>query len=49
METLIELWQYARERKKLWLYPIMLLFVILGGLMLFAKGSMLAPFIYTLF
>lgn len=36
-------------RKKLWLLPIIMVMVMLGALLVFAQGSVLAPFIYTLF
>jgi hypothetical protein len=44
-----ELWEFLRERKRWWLAPILIFLVLLGGLLLFAKGSALAPFIYSLF
>jgi hypothetical protein len=44
-----ELWRYMRVRKKYWLIPVMLVMFLLGGLVLLAKGSAIAPFIYTLF
>jgi Family of unknown function (DUF5989) len=44
-----ELWRYMRIRKKYWLIPIFLVMVILGGLIVLAQGSAVAPFIYTLF
>jgi hypothetical protein len=49
MAFLKELWAFLRERKKVWLLPIILLLVVLGGLLIAAQGSVLAPFIYTLF
>lgn len=49
MEFLKELWRFLSKRKKLWLLPIVVLSVLLGALLIFAKGSILAPFIYTLF
>lgn len=49
MEFLSELWAFLRVRKKLWLAPIIMVMVILGGLLIFAQGSVMAPFIYTLF
>ena len=49
MSFLIELWAYMRTRKKYWLIPILLVMVVLGGLIVLAKGSAVAPFIYTLF
>jgi hypothetical protein len=44
-----ELWAFLRSRKKLWLLPVILVMVALGGLLILANGSVLAPFIYTLF
>jgi len=49
MSFLKELWRYMRTRKKYWLIPILLMMVILGGLIVLAQGSAVAPFIYTLF
>jgi len=46
---LSELWAYMKVRKKFWLLPIMLLMLAVGGLLVFAQGSVLAPFIYTIF
>lgn len=44
-----EFWQFLRERKKMWLLPLVLMMVLVGGLLVFAQGSALAPFIYTIF
>lgn len=44
-----ELWAFMRERKKLWLLPILTVLLIVGALLVFAQGSALAPFIYTIF
>lgn len=44
-----ELVAYARTRKKLMLIPIIVLMLIMGALLVFAQGSALAPFIYTIF
>jgi hypothetical protein len=44
-----ELWAFMRERKKLWLAPILILFVLIGGLLVLAQGTALAPFIYSMF
>ena len=46
---LIEFWAFMRMRKKYWLLPIVIMTLILGGLIVFAEGSAVAPFIYTLF
>jgi hypothetical protein len=44
-----ELWAFMRERKKLWLLPILIVLLVVGGLLVFAQGSALAPFIYSIF
>ena len=44
-----ELWAFLVSRKKLWLLPIIVVMVLLGGLLVVAQGSVMAPFIYTLF
>ena len=49
MSFLSELWAFLRQRKKLWLLPMIVVMVILGSLLIFAQTSILAPFIYTLF
>lgn len=49
MSFIKELWAYMRTRKKYWLLPIFLMMVVLGGLIVLAQGSAVAPFIYTLF
>jgi hypothetical protein len=49
LDLLKDLWAFMRERKKFWLAPIILILVLLGALLVFAQGSAVAPFIYTLF
>ena len=49
MEFIKELWYFLLERKKLWLAPIIIILLIFGGLIILAQGSVVAPFIYTLF
>lgn len=49
MAFLTELWAFLRVRKKLWLAPIIMVMLVLGGLLVLAQGSVVAPFIYTLF
>jgi Family of unknown function (DUF5989) len=44
-----ELWEYMRQNKKYWLAPIIIVLVLVGFLLVVAKGSAVAPFIYTLF
>lgn len=49
MNILSDIWGFMRVRKKYWLLPIILMMLFFGGLLLFSSGSVLAPFIYTLF
>ena len=46
---LAEFGQFLLHRKKVWLIPILLATVILGGVVILTQGSAVAPFIYTLF
>jgi Family of unknown function (DUF5989) len=49
MSLLMELWMFLRSRKKMWLIPVVVTMLILGGLLILAQSSAIAPFIYTLF
>ena len=49
MSFLGELWTFLKVRKKLWLLPIILMMLVMGGLLMLAQGAAVAPFIYTLF
>jgi Family of unknown function (DUF5989) len=44
-----EFWMFMRVRKKFWLLPIIAVMLLVGALLVFAQGSVLAPFIYTIF
>ena len=44
-----EFWDFMRVRKKWWLLPIIVVMILVGSLLVFAQGSALAPFIYTIF
>jgi hypothetical protein len=48
-EFLRDLWQFMRVRKKVWLLPIILVLVLLGGLVVMSQQSALAALIYTIF
>lgn len=48
-ELFQDLWGFMKERKKFWLFPIILLMLLLGLLIVGGQGSAVAPFIYTLF
>ncbi len=49
MGLISELWRFMRVRRKFWMLPIFVVMLVLGGLLLLAKGSAIAPFIYTIF
>ena len=49
LELLSDLLEFLRARRKYWLAPLILALVSMGALLIFAKGSVVAPFIYSLF
>jgi hypothetical protein len=49
MELFKDLWDFMRVRKKFWLAPIIIVLLLLGGLIVLAEGTAVAPFIYTIF
>jgi hypothetical protein len=49
MNVIVELWEFMRVRKKWWLLPVVVVMLAVGMLLVFAQGSALAPFIYTIF
>lgn len=49
LDLLSDLWSFMRVRKKFWLAPVIMVLLALGALIVFTQGSVVAPFIYTLF
>jgi len=49
MNFLKEFWDFLKERKKYWLIPIIIVLALFGGLIILSQGSVIAPFIYTIF
>jgi hypothetical protein len=49
MSLIRELWRFMRVRKKFWLLPLIMVMLLLGGLLVLVHGSVVAPFIYTIF
>ena len=49
LSMLRQLWEFMRQRKKLWLLPIIVLLLLASALLLLVQGSALAPFIYSIF
>jgi hypothetical protein len=48
-DLIADLWAYMRARRKYWLAPLIIVLVLFGALLVFSQGSVLAPFIYTIF
>ena len=44
-----DLWGFMKVRRKFWLAPIIVIMLLLGALLVLTQGSVIAPFIYTLF
>jgi hypothetical protein len=49
LETAQQIWALARQRKKIFLIPLVAVLAVIGGLLVVAQGSVVAPFIYALF
>ena len=49
MNFVLELWTFLRVRKKFWLIPVIFMMAVFGGLVVLSNGSVIAPFVYTLF
>ena len=49
VEFLKEFWAFTIERKKYWLFPLVVILLLLGFLIVFTEGTVIAPFIYTIF
>lgn len=49
MGIMMEFLQFLKERRKIWLYPIVIVSIIVGGLIVLTQGSAVAPFIYAIF
>jgi hypothetical protein len=49
LEFLKDLLDFLKQRKKLWLLPIILVLLVIGGLVVVSQQTVLGSFIYTLF
>ena len=49
LRVMLEFWHFIKYHKKYWLAPIIIVLVLVGFLLMLAKGSALAPFIYSMF
>ena len=49
LEFIKDIYSYLKVRKKFWLLPIIIILALVGGLLFVSQGSVVAPFIYTIF
>ena len=49
IELAKDIWDFLRTRKKYWLAPLIVTIVLMGSLIIFTQGSVIAPFIYSIF
>ena len=49
MNFLLEVYNFLRVRKKFWLLPIIIVFILFGALLFLTSGTAIAPFVYTIF
>jgi competence protein ComGC len=49
LDTLKDLWNFLKERKKWWLLPVLIVLLLVGALIILSSGTSVAPFVYTLF
>jgi len=49
LEFLEEFWNFLKVRKKYWLFPLLIVLVLFGFLIVLTQGTVVAPFIYTIF
>jgi len=49
IEFIKEFWEFLKVRKKYWLFPIVIVLTLFGFLIVLTQGTVVAPFIYTIF
>ncbi len=49
LELVVDIWDFLKVRKKYWLAPLIITILIMGALIVFTQGSVVAPFIYSIF
>ena len=49
LDLLKDVWDFLRIRKKYWLAPLIFTIILMGALIIFTQGSVVAPFIYSIF
>ena len=41
---LADIWEFLKVRKKYWLTPLIITIILMGSLIIFTQGSVVAPF-----
>jgi hypothetical protein len=49
LDLVKDIWDFLRVRKKYWLAPLIITILLMGALLFFTQGSVIAPFIYSIF
>tara|TARA_B100001989_G_C24303429_1_gene346894 strand:- start:358 stop:519 length:162 start_codon:yes stop_codon:yes gene_type:complete len=49
LDLVKDIWDFLKVRKKIWLAPLIITIVFMGALIFFTQGSVVAPFIYSIF
>jgi len=49
LDLIKDIWDYLKVRKKYWLAPLIITIILMGTLIVFTQGSVVAPLIYSLF
>jgi hypothetical protein len=49
MNFLLDVYNFLKVRKKFWLLPIIIVFILFGALLFLTSGTVIAPFVYTIF
>ena len=49
LELLKDVYDFLKIRKKYWLAPLIITIILMGTLIIFTQGSVVAPFIYSIF
>ena len=49
LELMKDVWDFLKIRKKYWLAPLIITIILLSALIIYTQGTVVAPFIYTIF
>ena len=49
LDLVKDVWDFLKIRKKYWLAPLIITILLMGALIIFTQGSVVAPFIYSIF